>query len=282
MWKPSRLRAGRAAVALAGCATLAIAAAAAPASAAATRGLSLTAPATQSPEVKGNWNGYIQPHAGADTFVEATWKVPTLDCKGSSINPLDPSTAVPWVGLGGITVGGEFTPLVQIGTYTVCHYGITLEASQVSKPVYEVVYKNLSGTGEKYGSQPLSAGNLVVASVQYEGNGEYLMDLENVTRGWNWEFPVTVTNHNVPVSADYVVESGVDLYGFGILESMADFGKFTFTEMYYKRSGSSQYIGLTDSKVDRIYAGSPPQAAVDPVRASSDGGSGVIQYHAAK
>jgi hypothetical protein len=250
---------------LLGASTMALAAAAVPAQAAGASKVHSNA----------NWNGYVLPgNAGA---VTATWTVPADNCHGSPL--FSPASDNIWLGLGGIKIGSEMTPLVQIGTSSECDYslqGFGIHVKQNDTVVYEVVYPDGSGSGLVKG-QSLSAGDKMYSFVEYEGQGEYIMYIEDITRGWHWLVPYSVTDTRTPASAEWIVESGVILPGsnFGNRE-MARFGTATFGSMSFETAVNGTVQGLTDSDVARLQAGSPPQTHVLPI----SGNSGVIKWNA--
>jgi hypothetical protein len=221
-----------------------------------------------------NWNGYVQADRN-DTRVSAAWNVPADNCNGAPLPPLPPASDNIWVGLGGITIGGTITPLVQIGTSSECDYGLT-GVKQNDSPVYELVYPNGSGTGPVKGSQPVQAGDTMWAYVDEGSQGNYNLYLEDQTQGWNWSVPVITTNSQTAVSADWIVESGViQLAGKNLgNRAMANFGNVTFASMFFETTtGGTQ--GVIDSRIVRLQAGSPQTHVAPP-----SGHSGVITWNA--
>jgi hypothetical protein len=137
-----------------------------------------------------NWTGYA---AAGKLFsnVQASWQVTLVHCQ-----PNEKSSAYAWVGLGGTDPGA---PLEQIGTAEGCRGG---------QPFYLSWYEAPDGIADSVPTviNSLSVGDVVRASVQYNGNGNFTMTLavNNCS-----PFIQTMTNPDIPSNrdtADIIVE----------------------------------------------------------------------------
>jgi hypothetical protein len=71
----------------------------------------------------------------------------------------------------------------------------------------------------------VNAGDQIYASVDYLGGGNYFMALADTTQGWHWSMPLSIRSHEVPTTAEWVVEAGT--------YTLANFGHVTFTDASY-------------------------------------------------
>jgi len=178
-------------------AAAAIAAPAVPATAAAAHGLAFR---PLHYNINGyNWGGYAATGSGF-TSVSASWTEPSATCK--STNDL----YAPWVGIDGY------------GTSTVEQTGVATDCSSgraVDEPWYEMypanpVYLNTS-------SYPVSAGDVISASVTYAGSSAYTLKLSDTTRGWTYTTTKTLSSAKRK-SAEVIIESPTGSYpNFGTL-----------------------------------------------------------------
>lgn len=145
-----------------------------------------------------NWGGYAATGSGF-TSVSASWTEPSATC--NSTNDL----YAPWVGIDGY---GSST-VEQTGVATDCSSG-----SPVDEPWYEMypanpVYLSL-------GTHPVSAGDVISASVTYIGSGKYTLKLADSTKGWSYS--VTKSLSASRASAEVIIESPTGAYpNFGTL-----------------------------------------------------------------
>jgi hypothetical protein len=207
--------------------------------------------------LKGNnaWNGYLQA-GGYDNTALGDWTVPRDTCKAAD----NGATSAPWIGLGGLPVGGTFSPLVQIGTWTQCQVK-NGKAVEIARPVYQVIQAQpgqldipgYNDTGEVFGSQAISPGDSISAAIEWDpNNGTYYLSLTDTTRHsppWNVTFATTL-NRNTPVSAEWIMESGVNL--FGTVAPLANFGTFKFTHMFFEKN-RTDYGPLTNAGTYLLY-----------------------------
>jgi hypothetical protein len=146
--------------------------------------------------------------------VEASWIVQSIDCPLGTA-----SRAAYWVGLG-----GYHAPLEQIGTASLCVYGV---------PWYTGLWEIINGTagGAVYIDAliyPVYPNDYMKASVTDLSDlspGIYLLTLINLTRGWTWtEFHSGSTDPEAVQTAECIVE-----YPPGNTPaSFSNFGAFTF------------------------------------------------------
>ncbi len=111
-----------------------------------------------------NWGGYIA-HSKSAKFTSAAahWTIATVTCTS------DNDFYAPWVGIDGY---GDST-VEQIGVATTCSKGSQgQQAWYVMYPASPVYFDN-----------PVSAGDVISASVTYKG-GEYTLKISDVTKGW--------------------------------------------------------------------------------------------------
>jgi hypothetical protein len=193
----------------------------------------LTAPAPAVTVTDRPWNGYTTNWTKTPkTFYDAGayWRVPNNKCGSLSIHT-NLTSAGQWVGLGGVG-----TPVVQAGVVSTCQHGL-----QVNAPVWEVTPPQIS-------VQPILhlvfAGDQMIASVQYLGNGNYRLSLGDNTRGWLWSRTVSGPK-SVPNTADWAVEAGG--------APLADFNSVTFTDCSYatgKHGGTFLTSGIDPVKFE--------------------------------
>jgi hypothetical protein len=174
----------------------AVATSVAPVSAAASQALSFR---PLSYNINGyNWGGYAATGSGFSS-VSATWTEANATC--NSTNDL----YAPWVGIDGY----GSSSVEQTGVATDCSSG-----SPVHQAWYEMYPKApvyLSSS-----TYPVSAGNVIHASVTYIGSRKYTLKLTNSTRGWT--FTTTQTISASRTSAEVIIESPTGSYpNFGTL-----------------------------------------------------------------
>ena len=145
-----------------------------------------------------NWGGYAATGSGF-TSVAATWTEPSATCNSTD------DLYAPWVGIDGY---GSST-VEQTGVATDCSSG-----SPVDQAWYEMYPANpvyLSSS-----SYPVSAGNVISASVTYAGSNKYTLKLTNSTRGWTYTTSKTLSASRT--SAEVIIESPTGAYpNFGTL-----------------------------------------------------------------
>jgi hypothetical protein len=218
------------------------------------------------------YNGYVhlvtnhRGLVGQDTNVAGGWTVPDFNCLDSFFTGHLYSTAAIWVGLGGVSEGHfQSTPLVQVGMLAECG-----TVHLYTEAVYEVVLSNQSVPVPLPPGHPVSQSDQMFGAVQYLGNNEYALGLQDVTKGWSWHDDLTVheNKHRLPTSAEWIVESPPGL-PTGI--ALTPFGPVTFTTCFYQtglRNNVKSYA-LTNSD-HRFVAGSPPETTVSPVTSNAE------------
>ncbi|GAA5024244.1 G1 family glutamic endopeptidase [Kitasatospora paranensis] len=145
-----------------------------------------------------NWGGYAATGSGF-TSVSATWTEAKATCK--STNDL----YAPWVGIDGY---GSST-VEQTGVATDCSSGSPVHQAWYEMYPANPVYLSLS-------SYPVSAGDVVNASVTYAGSNKYTLKLTDSTRGWT--FTTTKTLSASRTSGEVIIESPTGSYpNFGTL-----------------------------------------------------------------
>lgn len=155
----------------------------------------------------GNWGGYVSESTGSGTNpfiytdVKGSWTVPTANCKKTP-----DGTSGFWVGIGGIQ--GD-TYLEQIGTNDYCIKG---------KPSYTGFYE-MFPTGPVFFPKafPFKPGDTVQAEVSFQGNGKFLLTLNNTTQGWLFSTSQTQKAAELN-SAEWIAEANtVRLTDFGTI-----------------------------------------------------------------
>jgi Peptidase A4 family len=192
-----------------------------------------------------HWSGYVaadnfdHPEKRSVDAVAGSWVVPQL-----SGNPADSSI---WVGIDGFTS----TAIERIGTDQ-----IWTGASQINFAWFSVlpnIQFPLPPT-----IFPVFAGDLMSAEVNYIGDGQFLMLIQNITQGWFTPIPPNLTiAHGTPRdTAEWIVEAPCQCTSLActtcILKPLADFGKVNFTHCYAKIEGDTGFIGDDDWEHKRI------------------------------
>ena len=177
-----------------------VAASVAPATAAASTALSFKPLAYN---INGyNWGGYAATGSGF-TSVSATWTEANATC--NSTNDL----YAPWVGIDGY----GSSSVEQTGVATDCSSG-----SPVHQAWYEMYPK--APVYLSTGSYPVSAGDVIHASVTYIGSRKYTLKLSNSSRGWTYTTTQTISASRT--SAEVIIESPTGSYpNFGTLNFSA-------------------------------------------------------------
>lgn len=135
-------------------------------------------PAASQARTLAGWAGYAdvaQPGV-AFTGVEATFRVPRMDCKHTMRGKVGDG-AVFWAGLDGMTN----QRVEQAGVWESCH------GSASVKPGYHVFIEMYPRTATFYDYSRLRPGDLVTASVGYTTDFSYPgfgLYVHNLTRGW--------------------------------------------------------------------------------------------------
>jgi hypothetical protein len=145
-----------------------------------------------------NWGGYAATGSGFSS-VSATWTEANATC--NSTNDL----YAPWVGIDGY---GSST-VEQTGVATDCSSGRPVHQAWYEMYPKSPVYLSLS-------SYPVSAGNVIHASVTYAGSRRYTLTLTNSSRGWTFSTTQSISAQRT--SAEVIIESPTGAYpNFGTL-----------------------------------------------------------------
>ena len=151
------------------------------------------------------WAGYgLYPDSGHVTSVTATWRVPKVNCaKGSTAR-----TAV-WVGMWG-TISNSWLP--QIGTDSDCQFGYSAVFQLPSSgPDFLTWLSGLQYWSAHYATVkdfPVRAGDLITASVTYEGKTligqrKFKILIKNHSMGKEWSRNIKTP---IPASLDQVAQ----------------------------------------------------------------------------
>ena len=168
-----------------------------------------------------NWGGYAATGSGF-TSVSASWTEPSATC--NSTNDL----YAPWVGIDGY---GSST-VEQTGVATDCSGGSAVDQAWYEMYPANPVYLSTS-------SYPVSAGNVISASVTYAGSNKYTLKLTNSTRGWTYTTSKTLSASRE--SAEVIIESPTGAYpNFGTL-------KFTSATVNGSTIGSFSPVAMDPS-----------------------------------
>jgi len=153
-----------------------------------------------------NWAGYVVPTSIAATSVQATWRIPSVNCV---VAPDGESNA--WVGVGG-RAGTEPT-FPQAGTDSNCHRGVAaydLWCSHASFPTYRSVFPN----------------NVVRAHVWW-GKQHWHCSVTDLTTHHTSSALFNYTYKGPPDQIDFVVERQTRQGGG--LAALADFKAVTYS-----------------------------------------------------
>ena len=160
-----------------------------------------------------NWSGYVaannlsHPTTGSVSTVTGSWIVPMLH--SSTITTYSAS----WVGIDGFSSG----TVEQIGT----------EQEWVGRSQQNYAWFEMypSGAYEIVGF-PVNVGDLITASVHYQGSNIFQLTIENVTRRVYFNVPTSYTHSSSALrnSAEWIMEAP---YYEGVLP-LANFGNATF------------------------------------------------------
>lgn len=148
-----------------------------------------------------NWGGYAATGTGF-TSVSATWTEPAATCNSSN------DLYAPWVGIDGY------------GTSTVEQTGVASSCSSSSGSAQDQAWYEMYPANPVYlstSSYPVSAGNVISASVTYAGSNKYTLKLTNSSRGWTYTTTKTLSSAKRE-SAEVIIESPTGDYpNFGTL-----------------------------------------------------------------
>ncbi|MBO1415600.1 G1 family glutamic endopeptidase [Streptomyces sp. FH025] len=168
-----------------------------------------------------NWGGYAATGSGF-TSVSATWTEANATC--NSTNDL----YAPWVGIDGY---GTST-VEQTGVATDCSSGSPVHQAWFEMYPANPVYLSLS-------SYPVSAGDVITASVTYAGSSNYTLKLTDSSRGWTYSTTKSLSAQRA--SAEVIIESPTGSYpNFGTLN-------FTSATVNGKSLGSFKPVALDPS-----------------------------------
>jgi hypothetical protein len=169
---------------------------------------------TVAPQESSNWSGYADTGA---TFsaVSATWTVPTVNCSGGGT-----TYSAQWTGIDGDTSA----TVEQDGTSADCSDGVASYNAW-----YEMYGDSAVNSGDELElTNPVSAGDVITASVSVNGSSWKLSLLDD--NGTKWSFSTTVNfSGAAQSSAEWVVERPEVCSRTCSLTTLADFGSVTFS-----------------------------------------------------
>ena len=151
-----------------------------------------------------NWGGYAASGSGF-TSVSASWTEPTATCNSSN------DLYAPWVGIDGY------------GTSTVEQTGVQSSCSSSSGNAVDQAWYEMYPANPVYlstSSYPVSAGDVISASVTYAGSSKYTLALTDSSRGWTYTTTKKLSSATRE-SAEVIIESPTGDY--------PDFGTLNFT-----------------------------------------------------
>jgi hypothetical protein len=184
------------------------------------------------------WAGYHAMSTTPCTFTSVTgqWVQPALTCPGSNEGTLDTSF---WVGLDGAPNSGSGT-VEQTGIEAQCIWGL-FGYHTVYRAWYQMFPALPVYIGDNGAFNNVGPGSLVKATVTYDGNGEYSLNLtvttKDSTQSASTEQPCTNVCENI--SAEWIVEKQEDL-------GMADFGAWNLTDGYATTTAGEQTVASFD------------------------------------
>ncbi|WP_327064477.1 G1 family endopeptidase [Kitasatospora sp. NBC_01250] len=168
-----------------------------------------------------NWGGYAATGSGF-TSVSATWTEARATC--NSTNDL----YAPWVGIDGY----GSSSVEQTGVATDCSSGSPVDQAWYEMYPANPVYLSTS-------SYPVSAGDVINASVTYAGSNKYNLKLTDSSRGWTYSTSKTLSAQRA--SAEVIIESPSGAYpNFGTLN-------FSSATVNGKSLGSSNPVAMDPS-----------------------------------
>lgn len=137
------------------------------------------------------WAGYISTRTAGYTAVQATWRVPAIECaRGTHGN----GTVYAWIGEGGYA-RGLMSPLVQAGTASDCFAGLLR---------YHAFYETYPGSYAEDFPISIEPGDVITVRVREIGAGYWELSVHDSTLG---ERSSTTTQHFVDATtADFIVE----------------------------------------------------------------------------
>jgi hypothetical protein len=186
-----------------------------------------------------NWGGYAATGSGF-TSVSASWTEPAASCNSSN------DLYAPWVGIDGY------------GTSTVEQTGVASSCSSSSGSATDQAWYEMYPANPVYlstSSYPVSAGNVISASVTYAGSSKYTLKLTNSTRGWTYTTTKTLSSARRE-SAEVIIESPTGDY--------PDFGTVNFTSATVNGKDLGAYSpvamdpssnGITEAHTSALSAG---------------------------
>ncbi len=210
-----------------------------------------------------NWSGYAVT-GSSFTSAQASWIVPAVNCTGVKGDQY----AAFWVGLDGYNSNS----VEQTGTLAYCagaQAGYFAWFEFYPNPMYEIL------------TVPVSAGNVISASVVYSGT-RFTATITNVTTGRSYSTSSTVRGA-ARSSAEWIAEAPCCTNSNGILP-LADFGTGLFgydsTHVLYtnyatdsSNSGAiGSFLGVNQVEINKVGSSSSPQTSTCSAL-SSDGTS---------
>jgi hypothetical protein len=139
------------------------------------------------PAIASTWAGYAA-HTGTYTSVTASWAEPAATCSSSAVA----SSAEFWVGLDGYSD----STVEQVGTEVDCFNGVASQAA----------WYNLYPAAAVDVARPVSAGDMMTATVTATTGDAFTLTLSNVTDGWTFS-TTKVVSGAARSSAEVILEA---------------------------------------------------------------------------
>ena len=172
-----------------------------------------------------NWSGYAVT-GSSFTSAKGSWTVPSVNCRQT---PNSYSSF--WVGIDGYGQGSS--TVEQTGTDSLCN-GSSAE--------YDAWFEFAPNPSHTITSVPVAPGNVISASVHYNGDSLFTTTITNETTGKSYSTPPTTVPGAERSSAEWIAEAPCTPSG-GI-QPLSDFGIAYFGQDYTNVSGTND---ATDS-----------------------------------
>ena len=188
-----------------------------------------------------NWAGYAAAGGGYHS-VSATWTEPGVSCRAQN------TYSSFWIGLD----GDGSSSVEQIGTEADCAKGSAAYSSWYE--MYPGGPVNLSGA--------ISPGDVIRASVVYNGSGRFTLNIGDQTKGWSHSVDAHLDNPAL-ASAEVIAEAPSDATG---VLPLSDFG----TASFGAASANGTGLGSFNPEPITMTSGGTTKAAPSPISPSGD------------
>lgn len=138
----------------------------------------------------GNWAGYIYnlPAGLTGATLRSTWNVSQVTC-GQDGN------YAPWIGFGGSSQNDP--NIAQLGVDFQCMNG---------QPSYATWTEAFPADSIYYNNKPVSVGDQMSENITFQGNGTFMTNIMNNTKGWSLSLPMSFGSGYTPQSGEVVSE----------------------------------------------------------------------------